>query len=145
MNQEIRKATKLELDVYNYLHKKLQGLADQIEKASDKKSSQNEAREMELMEYKTEDEIRDAYGWAFITEVERDRLLDRLRGAKEKSALPTKEKMALEELRSIIKEVRSTRTELEYELMTNKEKEQCQKRNEEFKNKVAEIRAKKEG
>lgn len=145
MNQKVRKATKLELDAYVYLQKKLQGLADQIEKAVTKKSQQEEAREMELMEYKTEEDIQDAYGWDIITDEEREKLLVRLRGAQEKVALPTKEKIALDELRSIMKEVRRTRADLEYELMSDEEKEQRQKQSEEFQNRIAELRAKKEG
>lgn len=144
MNQEVQKATKLELDAYVYLQKKLQGLANQIEKAVTKKSQQDEAREMELMEYKTEEDIQDAYGWDIITDEEREKLLARLQGAHEKAALPTKEKIALDELRSIIKEVRRTRADLESELMSDEEKEQRQKRKEEFQSRIAEIRAKKE-
>lgn len=141
MNQEMERAARLELDAYGYLEKKLAGLSDQIAKAVSKKSQQQEAREMALTEYKTEQDIQDAYGWDFITEAERDRLLDRLRGAEEKAGLPFKEKIALEELKSIISNVRRIKAELEYELLTDEEKEQRQKRNEEFQNKMSEIRA----
>lgn len=145
MNQEVRKATKLELDAYIYLEKKLVALRDQIAKVVSKKNQQQEAREMELMEYKTEQEIQDAYGWDFITEEEKDRLIDRLRGAKEKAELPTKEKIALDELCSILKEVCRTRNDLEYELMSDEEKQRRQEQSEEWQNKIAELRAKKEG
>jgi len=141
MKKEMQEATKLELDAYVYLEKKLQGLKNQIQKTIDKQAKQVVDRATELMEYKTEEEVQEAYGWGYITETERQKLIDRLRGAEETAELPTKESMAMAELNSIIAKVNGMVREFEYALLTDEEKEQRQKRNEEFQNKMSEIRA----
>lgn len=143
MKREMQEATKLELDAYAYLEKKLRGLKNQIQKIIDKQAKQVVDRATELMEYKTEEEVQEAYGWGYITETERRKLIDCLRGAEETAELPTKESMAMMELNSIIAKVNGMVREFEYALLTDEEKERRQKRNEEFQNKMSELRARK--
>lgn len=141
MKREIQEAMKLELNAYAYLEKKLLGLRNQIQRTIDKQAKQAVDRATKLMEYKTEEEVLEAYGWGYITETEKRKLIDRLWGAEATAELPTKESMAMMELNSIIAKVNGMVREFEYELLTDEEKEQRQKRNEEFQNKMSEIRA----
>lgn len=122
MNKEERQAVKLEFNAYSYLEKQLQHTAEKISYRVTSDKVKRENREKALLQYKTADELQDAYGYGDITQEEYCRLLDLLEGVEAKIAFPSKYEMALSELNDIIRKVRNMANEFEYILLPDEEK-----------------------
>ena len=82
--------------------------------------------------YGSEDEIRDAYGWGFISEKKYERYIDLLRAGEDalEHHPPTRTERALSILRSIQKDLEAERQEWELSAMTHEQRAREFKRRE---------------
>mgnify|MGYP000871441174 CR=1 FL=1 len=113
MQMSTRECMVLEIDAYGYLIGRLETLDRQISHTIKRKKQREEERELKLLEYKTEDEVMEAYGYDLISRKEMELLLARFEEASGKVALPIKEEVALEELRSIVSDLYKMKYNLE--------------------------------
>ena len=66
----------LEAKACEKVSKELRRLAEKYQRHVDKEQKGREAEFEAVMGYSSEDEIRDAYGWSFITEAQMERYID---------------------------------------------------------------------
>ena len=66
----------LEAKACEKVSKELRRLAEKYQRHVDKEQKSREAEFEAVMGYTSEDEIRDAYGWSFITEAQMERYID---------------------------------------------------------------------
>ncbi|WP_367932168.1 hypothetical protein [Enterocloster citroniae] len=85
-----------------YLVKRLQKLADEIEITVDKEKQRKKAKVEWMNDYKTYEDVQDAYGMGMITQAEYDAVRDALDRGEAYVELETPKSAALKELRNYI-------------------------------------------
>ena len=117
------KELKLELQAYEKVENHLE---TQIKYYWKKHAEQQEkfASTIKLLdEYETEEDIRDAFGWGYITEEEMRMLLEAFEtGSREVKELETVWSISASIMSAYIKDCKLYIQELQYELMTDDEK-----------------------
>ena len=128
--------------------KELDRLIDKYKNAVKREETARNAEFEEVMGYRSEYEIQEAYGWEFITEAQYDRYLELFR--KGKAALEDHEKTVNEITLSILEkmrgDLRTDQAQWEFEALTPEEQAAERKRAEEskkaWKKKIAELKEK---
>lgn len=140
--QESIESMKLESAACRLLMKKLDTVKKALEKTVEKETAKRDQRVSELNEYKTEHEIQEAYGYAWITDKERRRLLEELeKGEKYVEETDTQASVALSLLRDFILQLLKQAESYEFELLPPEEKERRIAAQEELRQRVAQLRA----
>lgn len=128
------------------LEKDLARLVEKFRKKVAKEEAVRQAEFEEVMGYRSETDIQEAYGWEFITEQQYERYLEIFR--KGKDALDTHEKtvneLALGILNRIVASVETDRREWEFCSLSDEEKAEAIKKAEEsqrkWKKTIAELK-----
>ena len=128
--------------------KELDRLIDKYKNAVNREEAARNAEFEEVMGYRSEYEIQEAYGWEFITEAQYDRYLELFR--KGKAALEDHEKTVNEITLSILEkmrgDLRTDQAQWEFEALTPEQQAAERKRAEEsqkaWKKKIAELKKK---
>lgn len=126
--------------------KELSSIAEKFQRAVAKESADRQTEFETAMQYTSEQQIQDDYGWSFFSEAQYDRYLDLFR--KGQAALenhtPTKTELALRILRRMIADIESERREWGFSALSPQEQAEERKRmekaNREWKEKIAEIK-----
>lgn len=121
-------------------------IADKFQRAVDKEASARQSELETAMQYTSEQQIQDEYGWGFFSEAQYDRYLVLFREgqtALEKHT-PTKTELALSILRRMIADIEADRREWEFSALSPQEQAAERKRieeaNREWKERIAEIK-----
>lgn len=128
--------------------KELQRIAAKLEKAVSKEAAIREAEFQAVMQYTSEQQIQDDYGWECITEAQYERYLDLFREGK--AAMEhhefTVNEAALAVTRRIVADIDEDRREWEFSALTPEqqlaEKERAERSQRAWKEKIAEIKRK---
>lgn len=126
--------------------KDLRRTAEKYQRAVDKESAARQSEFETAMQYTSERQIQDDYGWGFISEAQYERLLDLFRDGQ--AALdqhtPTTTELTLRILYRIIADIEEGRREWEFSALTPKEQavelERREKAKLEWKKKIAQIK-----
>lgn len=136
----------LEAKACEKVTKELHRIAEKFHRAVDKETSARQSEFETVMQYTSEVQIQDAYGWDFITEAQYDRYLTLFRDGQAalEQHTPTKTELALSILRRMIADIETERQEWEFSALSPqeqaKERERMEKANREWKEKIAEIK-----
>lgn len=126
--------------------KELNRIAEKYQRAVDKEAAARQTEFEAVMQYTSERQIQDDYGWDFITGAQYYRYLDLFRHVKEslENAAPTPKVLARNILLRIIGDIEADRREWEFSALTPAEQATERKRreqaNQEWKEKIAEIK-----
>lgn len=130
MTQKEKEELTIELKSRQIVRKKLDSIIGALDKDILLIKADRIKRKNELLEYKSETELQDAYGWGFITEEEYDALLAAWRSGTELiDNEKTAKEIAQEILRGWRKIILSDIDALQFELLPDKKKEEIRKRN----------------
>lgn len=126
--------------------KELMRIEAKFARAVDKETADRQSEFETAMQYTSELQIQDDYGWGFFSEAQYDRYLTLFRegqAALEKHT-PTKTELALRILRHMIADIETERREWEFSALTPQEqaaeRKRMEKANREWKEKIAEIK-----
>lgn len=126
--------------------KELRRIAEKLQRAVDKEAAVRQSEFETALQYTSEREIQDDFGWGFFSEAQYDRYLDLFRegqAALEKHT-PTKTELALSILRRMIADVEADCREWKFSALSPQEqaaeRERMEKSNREWKEKIAEIK-----
>lgn len=126
--------------------RELRRIAEKFHRAVDKETAARQSEFETAMQYTSEQQIQDDYGWGFFSEAQYDRYLALFRegqAALEKHA-PTKTELALSILRRMIADIEAERREWEFSALSPQEqaaeRKRMEKANHEWKEKIAEIK-----
>lgn len=127
--------------------KELKRVVEKLDKAVSKEAVARKSEFQQVMQYTSEQEIQDAYGWEFITEAQNDRYLQLFRDGQ--SAMeqhePTVTEIALSVTRRIISDLEEDRREWEVSALTPEqqiaEQERADRSRQAWKEKIAEIKS----
>ena len=134
---------KLELKADERILKRIIKLRDDYAKKHEEIANKRSARILSLVsEYKTEEEVQEAYGWDLITETEKDEICAIFRGAAAESQMETEYSIMISWLNSWIRTVKSAIEELRYQQMTPKQKAEHERAVEDWNNKIDMLRRK---
>ena len=136
----------LEADACKKVIRELCRIAEKFHRAVDKETADRQSEYETAMQYTSEQQIQDDYGWGFFSEAQYERFLALFREgqtALEKHA-PTKTELALSILRRMIADIETERREWEFSALTPEEqaaeRKRMEKANREWKEKIAEIK-----
>ncbi len=136
----------LEASACEKVVKELRRMAEKFQRAVDKEAADRQSEFETAMQYTSEQQIQDDYGWGFFSEAQYDRYLALFRegqAALEQHTL-TKTELALSILRRIISDIEADRREWEFSALSPQEQAEERKRmekaNREWKEKIAEIK-----
>lgn len=136
----------LEAKACEIVCKELRRVAEKYRRAVDKESADRQSEFETVMQYTSERQIQDDYGWAFITEAQYERYIDLFRNGQEalENVPPTPKVLALSILHRIIGDIEADCHEWEFSALTPQEQaselERRRKAQEEWKQKIAEIK-----
>lgn len=123
IEQEIDDGMKLDAEGCRLLIKKLEPVKRSLEKTVEREKAKRAERTAVLSEYKTEQDIQDAFGYDLITDNERRQLIEMLEtGEKYVDDTQTKASVALHFLRDIISRLYKQVSSFEFELLPPEEK-----------------------
>ena len=110
----------LEADACKKVEAELKRVADKYQRKIDREQAARKAEFEAVMEYRSEDEILDAYGWEFITEKQYDRYLDIFRRGQEalENHLPTVNELAHKILLRILSDISAEQHEWRFFALT---------------------------
>ena len=136
----------LEADACKKVEAELQRVADKYQRKIDREEAARKAELEAALEYRSEDEIRDAYGWEFITEKQYDLYLELFRQGQ--SALenhqPTVNELAHKILLRIISDIAAEQREWRFSALTPAqqcaEMERAKRAKQEWKDKMRQIK-----
>jgi hypothetical protein len=138
----------LEAKACTKIIKELRRIAVKLEKAVSREADAREAEFQNVMQYTSEQQIQDDYGWDFITEAQYERYLDLFRegmAAVEHHEFTVNE-VALSVIRRIISDIDEDRREWEFSALTPEqqiaERERAERSQRAWKEKIAEIKRK---
>ena len=136
--QQERKDLQLELKARREVLRRLSYPIKQLQAAAGKEEKSRRARAESLLEYKTESEIADAYGYEMITDDERRALLEALEsGERYVADTLTPIGLALKILRGFAHTMQVELNEIEFDLLPRREQlqrvEAAEKRRDEIK------------
>ena len=100
--------------------KDLERISAKLQRQIDKEAAARQADFEAAMQYHSEAEIQDAYGWEFITEAQYHAYLDLFRRGREaiENHPPTISEMALAIMRKVIRDLESDKREYEFSALT---------------------------
>ena len=131
--KEMRKSIRFEIKCRKLLIKKLDSLMKRMESAAEKQIRKRKDRWGEVSQYKSYEEAQEAYGCAVITQEEFFAIADFLEAGEE---AVKNEKSAEEAARDILKEfitgLNREISSLEWDLLSEKEKEEIRSKNAEI-------------
>lgn len=136
----------LEAQACEKVTKELRRIAEKFQRAVDKEASARQSEFETAMQYTSEQQIQDDYGWGFFSEAQYDRYLALFREGQTalEQHTPTKTELALSILRHIISDIEADRREWEFSALSPQEQAEERKRmekaNREWKEKIAEIK-----
>ena len=97
-------------------------------KALEKKTRRNEILKKQMAEYKTEEEISEAYGWELISLDERDALMELLQGVESPDhAVMTVDEIYALEIQDLLSQAKKRLRDLEWDALPKAEKERILK------------------
>ena len=136
----------LEANACEKVVKELWRIEAKLARAVDKESAVRQSEFETAIQYISEQQIQDDYGWGFFSEAQYDRYLALFREgqtALEKHT-PTKNELALSLLRRIIADIETERREWEFSALSPQEqvaeRKRMEKADREWKEKIAEIK-----
>ena len=125
----------------------LQRIEAKFARAVERESAARQAEFEKVMQYHSERELQDDFGWGFITEAQYDRyrlLFQQGQAAMEQ--LPTKSELALRLVRRIMADIDADRREWEFSALSPEdqraERARAEQSQKEWKRKVAELKRK---
>jgi len=136
----------LEAKACEIVCKELRRISGKLQRAVGKETADRQSEFETAMQYSSEREIQDAYGWGFITEKQYERYLDlyRLGQAALENAPPTPKALAFRIMHRIIGDIEEDRREWEFSALSPQEqqakREQAERSQKEWKEKIAEIK-----
>ena len=126
-----KKEIQLELTARKIVKRKLESAIKSLDKPIAKIVAEREKRKETLMMYKNEEELRDAYGWEFITEEEFYSLLDQFRNGTEAiDAEVSAQERAKDILRGWLSITYGDISSFEFDLLPEKKKQKIREENE---------------
>ena len=138
----------LESDACALLIKELERACTKFQRRIDKENAARQADFDAAMEYHSENEIQDAYGWEFITEAQYHAYLDLFRRGREaiENHPPTISEMALAIMRKVIRDLESDKREYEFSALTPEQQvvelQRAEQARKEWKAHIAQLREK---
>lgn len=110
----------LEADACKKVEAELKRVADKYQRKIDREHAARKAEFEAVMEYRSETEILDAYGWEFITEQQYDRYLDIFRRGQEAldDHLPTVNELTHKILLRILSDIAAEQREWRFSALT---------------------------
>ena len=138
----------LESDACALLIKELERVCTKFQRRIDKENAARQADFDAAMEYHSENEIQDAYGWEFITEAQYHAYLDLFRRGREaiENHPPTISEMALAIMRKVIRDLESDKREYEFSALTPEQQvvelQRAEQARKEWKAHIAQLREK---
>ena len=136
----------LEAKACEVVCKELRRIADKFQRAVQKEAADRQSEIETTMQYDSERQIQDDYGWGFITEKQYERYMDLFRYGQEalEKAPPTPKALALRILHRILADIEEDRREWEFSALTPEqqiaERERAERSQREWKEKIAEIK-----
>lgn len=136
----------LEAKAYEKVTKELRRIVEKFQRAVDKEAAVRQSEFETVMQYTSEQQIQDDYGWDFITEAQYNRYLTLFREGQAalEQHTPTKTELAVSILRRIISDIEADCREWEFSALSPqeqvKERERMEKAKREWKEKIAEIK-----
>ena len=136
----------LEADACKKVEAELQRIADKFQRKIEREKAARKAELEAALEYRSEDEIRDAYGWELITEKQYDLYLDIFRSGQ--SALenhqPTVNELTYKILLRILSDIAAEQREWRFSALTPAQQcaeiERAEQAKREWKEKMRQIR-----
>lgn len=109
-----------EAEACSLILKDLERISAKLQRRIDKEAAARQADFEAAMQYQSEAEIQDAYGWEFITEAQYHAYLDLFRRGREaiENHPPTISEMALSIVRKVIRDLESDKREYEFSALT---------------------------
>ena len=109
-----------EAEACSLVLKDLEHISAKLQRRIDKEAAARQADFEAAMQYHSEAEIQDAYGWEFITEAQYHAYLDLFRRGREaiEDHPPTISEMALSIVRKVIRDLESDKRECEFSALT---------------------------
>lgn len=126
--------------------KELHRIAEKYQRAVDKEAAQRQSEFENAMEYTSERQIQDDYGWDIITEAQYERYIDLFRHGKEvlETLPPSVAQISLNIVRHMINDIEQDRQEWEFSALSPQEKaaelERRENANLEWKKRIEEIK-----
>lgn len=136
----------LEADACKKVVRELNRIAEKFQRAVDKEAATRQSEFETALQYTSEQQIQEDYGWGFFSEAQYDRYLALFREGQAalEQHTPTKTALALSIVRRIISDIEADRREWEFSALSPqeqvKERERIEKSNREWKEKIAEIK-----
>lgn len=136
----------LEAKACELVCKELRRVAEKYKRAVDKESAVRQSEFETAMQYTSEQQIQDDYGWGFYSKAQCDRYLSLFREGQTalEQHTPAKTELALSILRHIISDIETDRREWKFSALSPQEQAEERKRmekaNREWKEKIAEIK-----
>lgn len=136
----------LEADACKKVVRELHRIAEKFQRAVDKEAATRQSEFETALQYTSEQQIQEDYGWGFFSEAQYDRYLALFREGQAalEQHTPTKTELALSIVRRIISDIEADRREWEFSALSPqeqvKERERIEKSNREWKEKIAEIK-----
>lgn len=136
----------LEAKACEKVTKELRRIVEKFQRAVDKEAAVRQSEFETVMQYTSEQQIQDDYGWDFITEAQYNRYLTLFREGQAalEQHTPTKTELAVSILRRIISDIEADCREWEFSALSPqeqvKERERMEKAKREWKEKIAEIK-----
>jgi len=136
----------LEAKACELVCKELRRTAEKFQRAVTKEAADRQSEFETTMQYDSERQIQDDYGWGFITEKQYERYLDLFRHGQEalEKAPPTPKAVALRILHRILADIEEDRREWEFSALSPKEqqaeRERAERSRKEWDEKIAEIK-----
>lgn len=136
----------LEAKACEKVSRELRRLAEKYQRHVDKEQKSREAEFEAVMGYTSEDEIRDAYGWSFITEAQMERYIDIFRNGEKalEQAVPSINELTYRILCRIISDIDLEQREWRFSALSpaqqRAEIERAEQAKKEWSEKMREIR-----
>ncbi len=136
----------LEAKACEKVTKELRRIVEKFQRAVDKEAAVRQSEFETVMQYTSEQQIQDDYGWDFITEAQYNRYLTLFREGQAalEQHTPTKTELAVSILRRIISDIEADCREWKFSALSPqeqvKERERMEKAKREWKEKIAEIK-----
>lgn len=141
----------LEADACGKVVKELQRVADKLQRKVEREEEARQAEFVKVMEYQSELEIQDAYGYGFLTETQYSRFLELYRSGQEAldNHPPTVTEVALRIVRRILSDIDAEQREWIFAALTpaqqQAELDRAAQSAQAWKRKIAEIKERKLG
>lgn len=136
----------LEADACKKVIRELRRIAEKFQHAVDKEAAIRQSEFETALQYTSEQQIQDDYGWGFFSEAQYDRYLALFREGQDalEQHTPTKTELALSIVRRIIADIEADCREWEFSALSPQEqaeeRERMEQSNREWKEKIAEIK-----